>query len=191
MSIRPRQPSTGTLASPVAENRLAAVLAAGHKAKDKFRTGTCLTVTSPKVITARLYINLWGSLAYNTNFQTEYTLTELDCADHSTPKVSMDEAIRVFNWIRMMANGFAGKYEGGEMKVQMKTSGSEQGYIATLKYDTSNEYAAIISYLDDEGYTVQDYKETDAFSRLQNYLSENYDKPDRPLFLLDGAPMSD
>lgn len=188
MSIRPTQPSTGTLASPVAENRLAAVLAAGHKAKDKFRTGTCLTVASPKVIKARLYFNLWGSvLGYKDDFTGEYTLTELDCADHSTPKVSMDETMRVFDWIRMMANGLAWKYENGEVDVQMKKYASEKGYIATLKYDTSDEKAAVVAYLDEEGDAVY-YKNTDAFTRLQTYLSENYDKPDYPLFLLHGEP---
>ena len=189
MSIRPRQPSTGTLASPVAENRLATVLAAGHKAKDKFRTGTCLKVTSPKVITARLYFNLYGSdLAYDDNFKGEYTLTELDCEDHSTPKVSIDEAIRVFGWIREMANEHASQYKRGEVDVQMKKYASEKGYIATLKYDPSTVKAEVKSYLDEYGDAVN-FKDADAFYRLQAYLSENYDKPDYPLFLLHGEPM--
>ena len=186
MSIRPTQPSTKTLASPVAENRLAAVLAAGHKAKDKFRTGKCYKVTSPKVITATFFAKFFDEPETKRPFMSEYELAELNCEDKVMPKVSIDETVKVVNVIREMANYQSQFFENGEVRVRMHMPRSEDSYLMTLKHNPNDKMASIHNYLSASGMLSVHLKETDAFIRLQAFLSENYDNPYGPLILLDG-----
>ena len=87
-----------------------------------------------------------------------------------------------------MAN-YSGFYTANDMlDVQMVNEHYYgDGFIMRIKHDYQTKQAELVHYLDgSQDSTLADA--TTAKYRIQNFLSDNYDKPDEPLFRLCPAP---
>lgn len=145
------------------------------------RTGECYSITSSEVIKAHFFVQREKGGVRNAD---DYTLTERDCGDARKPKVSLEETKRVMGKLIEMAGQETVRFPQTSLDIQMNRK--QGNYL--VRVDANRE---VESWFSTAGFRsdprdlqeVTDYK-NDAINRLQQFLSDNYNEKDGPLFIL-------
>lgn len=159
-----------------------------HRAPAVRTTGECYKVVNSNPVEASFYVIVQGEKDLKLRNTRHYFLQELDCSNHNKPKVSLAEAERVQRLVQEMAN-YSGFFSTSEMlDVQMVNEHRYgDGFIMRLKHDYRTNQAQLLYYLDGSQDGIR-ADATEAKNRLQTFLTDNYDKPDEPLFRLWHTP---
>ena len=160
-----------------------------HRAPAARTTGECYRVVNSNVIEANFYVTPGWEQDWKKKIMDQYKLEEFDCNDRNKPKVSLAEAERVQRLVQQMAN-YSGFFctTSGMLDVQMVNEHRYGGgFIMRLKHDYTKNQAQLLYYLDGSQ-NGTDADATTAKHRLQAFLTDNYDKPDAPLFRLWHTP---
>ena len=161
-----------------------------HRAPAVRTTGECYKVTIPNsgTITASFYANVQGGEKEYRNTRS-YNLDEPSCADHSKLIVSEKEAKNVYMELRKMANYSSRLHEDLQVDVQMvnERRGGGGGFIMRLQHNPNTQVADVVCFLDGSQAGVEQ-NSGKVIKRLRAFLTDNYDKPDEPLFFWCDPP---
>ena len=141
------------------------------------RTGECYSITSSEVIKARFFVQR-GEVR-NTG---TYILEELDCGDARKPKVSLEETKRVMGALVRMAGEETTRFPQTSLDIQMKRK--QRDYL--VRVDPNREVESWLSPAGRDAFESEDAEdfENGAISRLQTFLSDDYEEKDGQLFIL-------